>query len=355
MKNTTRWFPIILFVLIFASCKKEDAVLTVQNIALNKTEISIIQGDSTTLSVAFEPVGTKADISWSSSNEKVAKVTNGLVKAVAKGTAIITASTGMLTSNCSVVVTREDLPYKLIWADEFEGTALDVAKWQIEQGGNGWGNLEKQNYTDRSKNLRIENGSLVIEAFKETFGSNNYTSARITTKDKVSFKYGKIEARISLPVGKGTWPAFWTLGSSITYSRWPLCGEIDIMEHIGSDPTMISHAVHTSEKNGSKGNNWYSRKYLSNLENNYHTYGIEWEEKASEGDDNISFFIDGVKSTTLWEQHINSTSSNWPFNEPNFLILNLALGGKMGGTIDDNIFANQVIMKVDYVRVYQRK
>jgi beta-glucanase (GH16 family) len=118
---------------------------------------------------------------------------------------------------------------------------------------------------------------------------------------------------------------------------------------------MLSHAVHTSEKNGSKGNNWSARKYLDGLESNYHTYAIEWEKAYSDGDDCINFFIDGVKTATIWEQHVNSSVTNWPFNSDFFIILNLAIGGTMGGTIDDTIFNSPVLMKVDYVRVYQRK
>ncbi|MFZ4724733.1 MAG: family 16 glycosylhydrolase [Paludibacter sp.] len=355
MRKKTNWFAVVLFAITFISCKQEEPVLKLQNVVLNNSELTILQDDSILISANLEPVGVIATVEWSSSNEKVATVKNGLVKALARGTTTIKATADSISSTCLVIVTHEDLPYQLVWSDEFDGSTLDLTKWQCELGGSGWGNSEKQYYTDRTQNIRLENGSLVIEALKESYSSNNYTSARITTKNKASFKYGKIEARISLPVGMGTWPAFWTLGSNINTAKWPLCGEIDIMEHVGSQPTMISHAVHTSEKNGSKGNNWSVRKYFDNLENNYHTYGIEWEQNASEGDDNISFFIDGVKSTTIWEQHLNSKASNWPFYDANFLILNLAIGGTMGGSIDDAIFNNQVMMKVDYVRVYQRK
>ena len=204
--------------------------------------------------------------------------------------------------------------------------------------------------------MRFENGSLVIEAKKEDYQGSNYTSARINSLNKFAFTYGKIEARISLPVGKGTWPAFWMMGANINLAHWPLCGEIDILEHVGSQPTMISHATHTSEKNGSKGNNWYNRQYITaGVENSFHTYAIEWEKKYSEGDDNMSFYIDGVKSVTIWEPHINATMQQWPFNNDFFVIFNLAMGGTMGGTIDDAIFSNPILMKVDYVRVYQRK
>lgn len=356
MKKNTIIFAILMTTIGFVSCKQVEPEIKAQSISLNQTELSLEQGDSTTLTAEVLPAGAKPVIVWSSSNEKVVTVANGKVKTFARGTATIKITADSIYSaTCAITVTREDLPYQLVWSDEFEGTTLDLTKWSYETGGNGFGNQEKQYYTNRPDNIRFENGSLVIEAKKEVYGTNNYTSARINTRDKVSFTYGKIEARISLPVGKGTWPAYWMMGSNITSARWPLCGEIDIMEHVGSKPTMISHAVHTSEKNGSKGNNWYNQKTVADVESNYHTYAIEWEEKANEGDDNMSFLIDGVKSATIWEPHVNATVQQWPFKKDFFIILNLAIGGTMGGTIDDAIFNNPVIMKVDYVRVYQRK
>jgi len=354
--KTYKWILLSsLFAFSIASCKSEEPIGPVQSIVLNQTGLTLIEGDSIVLTPTITPSNSKPVIAWTSSNEKVAVVVDGKVKAMARGNATINAKADDLSASCTIIVTRTDLPYQLVWSDEFDGTTLDLSKWSVETGGNGWGNQEKQYYTDRPENLRFENGSLIIEARKEVYLTNNYTSARINSRDKSAFKYGKIEARISLPVGKGTWGAYWMMGSNITSARWPLCGEIDILEHIGSQPTMISHATHTSEKNGSKGNNWYFRKNVDGVENNFHTYAIEWEEKANEGDDNISFYIDGIKSTTIWEPHVNATVQQWPFKQDFFVILNLALGGTMGGSIDDTIFNNPVMMKVDYVKVYQRK
>lgn len=356
MKLTRFILSICILSLNLSSCKTEEPVPDVQKINLNMADISLAESDSVKLVVSFEPVGAKEKITWTSSNDKVAIVdTTGKVKALSRGFALIKAMGDSLYATCNVTVTRTDLPYQLVWSEEFDGTTLDLSKWNIETGGGGWGNNEKQYYTNRSENLRLEDGSLVVEAKKEVYQSNNYTSARINTRDKVAFKYGKIEARISLPPGKGTWPAFWMMGSNITAVRWPLCGEIDIMEHVGSNPTIISHATHTSEKNGSKGNNWYFQKTVNDVENNYHTFAIEWEEKYNEGDDCISFYIDGIKSTTIWEPHVNSTVQQWPFKADFYILLNLAIGGNMGGTIDDTIFNNPILMKVDYVRIYQHK
>jgi len=356
MKLTPHILPLVLFVLVlFTACKTDEPIVSAQSVTLNKSEDVLAVGDSVALIATLLPDKAQGTVVWTSSNEKVAIVTEGLVKGLARGSATIKVTVdSLLYSTCVFTVTADDLPYELVWSEEFDGDALDLTKWNYEIGGYGWGNSEKQYYTDRTENVRLEDGSLIIEAKKETYKeyTNSYTSARITTKTKALFAYGKMEARISLPAGKGTWPAFWMLGAT---SGWPYCGEIDIMEHIGSDPTMISHATHTSEKNGSRGNNWFNRQYVDGVEGNYHTYAIEWEKAYSDGDDNISFYIDGVKSTTSWQKHVDSTLADWPFNKDFYFILNLAIGGTMGGTVDDSIFDVPVIMKVDYVRVYQRK
>lgn len=354
MKNTIL-FLITIVLLGFNACKPEDEPLILSGISFQEKDISIEEGKEHDIKFKLEPVGVVADIVWTSTNEKVATVENGVIKALSRGSSNIRATAGEFTSTMTVNVTRTDKDYVLVWSDEFDGTELNSNNWTIETGGNGWGNQEKQNYTNRSENLRLENGHLIIEARKEKFGNNDYTSARIMSKNKVSYKYGKFEARISLPAGAGTWPAYWMMGQNIDIARWPLCGEIDIMEHVGSQPRMISHATHTSEKNGSRGNNWHwQRNFDFEVENNFVTYAIEWEERANEGYDNISFYVNGVKSTTIWEP-VNATVQQWPFKQEFFIILNLALGGTMGGAIDDKIFDNPVIMKVDYVRVYQRK
>lgn len=353
---TLRFLWIVPVLLFLSACEKDDPDPKVQKVILSDAVVNLAEGDSLTLEVSFEPIGASETITWTSSNEKVATVSStGKIKAISRGFTLIKAQADSVSATSEVTVTRTDLPYQLVWSEEFNGPTLDASVWNIETGGHGWGNQEKQFYTGRPENIRIEDGQLVIEARKEIYQSNSYTSARINTMNKKSFKYGKIEARISLPGGKGTWPAFWMLGANFPTARWPLCGEIDIMEHAGSQATTIVHAVHTSEKNGSRGNNWSFKKTAGNVENVFRTYAIEWEERANEGDDNISFFIDGVKSTTLWEPHVNATVQQWPFKQEFFIILNIALGGTMGGTIDDTIFNTPVLMKVDYIRVYQRK
>jgi len=247
--------------------------------------------------------------------------------------------------SCIVIqVNAQD--YTLVFSEEFDSTTLDPLKWNIQSGYAA--NQEKQYYSTGYQNIRIENGILIITGKKEQAEVSDrfYTSGRINTKGKGYIKYGKVEARISLPSGAGTWPAFWMMPETNVYGGWPKSGEIDIMEHIGSNPTMISHAVHTSNKNGSIGNNWYNRQTLTTAENNFHTYSIIW------GADDIKFYIDDTKSATLY-RNFSEDYKGWPFDQKFYVILNLALGGTMGGTINDNIFNQPVELKVDYLKIYQ--
>lgn len=296
-------------------------------------------------------------LTWTSSNPDVATVSEaGLVTALSAGNTFITLSNGLEAVTSRVAVEHTWGEYQLVWSDEFDGSALNTDVWNIEVNGNGGGNQEKQYYTDRPDNLRVEEGNLVIEARKEAYNNREYTSARINSRNKKYFKYGKIEARIMFPKGGGTWPAFWMMGNDYPQSNWPKCGEIDIIEHVGNQPRMASFAVHTPNKNGSRGNNWSMRSYMDGLEENYHVYGIEWLEDDFNGMDRIYFTIDGERLAMTQEEaeHVDD-NYYWPFNKDHFIILNLAIGGTMGGNVDDAIFASPVQMKVDWVRVWQRQ
>lgn len=296
-------------------------------------------------------------LTWTSSNPDVAIVSEaGLATALSAGNTFITLSNGLEAVTSRVAVEHTWGEYQLVWSDEFDGSALNTDVWNIEVNGNGGGNQEKQYYTDRPENLRVEEGNLVIEARKEEYYNREYTSARINSRNKKYFKYGKIEARIMFPKGGGTWPAFWMMGNDYPQSNWPKCGEIDIIEHVGNQPRMASFAVHTPNKNGSRGNNWSMRSYMDGLEENYHVYGIEWLEDDFNGMDRIYFTIDGERLAMTQEEaeHVDD-NYYWPFNKDHFIILNLAIGGTMGGNVDDAIFASPVQMKVDWVRVWQRQ
>ncbi|NIA00308.1 family 16 glycosylhydrolase [Massilia sp. CCM 8734] len=232
--------------------------------------------------------------------------------------------------------------WTLAWADEFNGTSLDTSKWNIEVNGDGGGNNELQYYTARSENIRVTGGELVIQARKEAYMGKQYTSGRITTQNKASWQYGRIEARMKIPTGKGTWPAFWMLGNSINSARWPASGEIDIMEHINSEA--VTHGtIHWSDQNNAYAN--YGGP-SGNLDfSQYHVYAVEWDASM------IRWYVDGNKFHEVnIAGGINGTSE---FHAPFFLLFNLAVGGNWPGSPDGSTaFPNQ--MQVDYVRVYRR-
>jgi len=288
-------------------------------------------------------------VTWSSNNEEVATVSEtGLVTAHKAGNAYITLATSVSSVRALVAVEHTWSEYELVWSDEFEGSALDESSWTIQTGGNGWGNQEKQYYTGRRENLRVEDGCLVIEPRKEVYENNEYTSARIMSKGKREFCYGKLEARISLPSGGGLWPAFWTLGN---HGNWPNCGEIDIMEYVGNAPNRIMGTLHTlKDRSGSKSNR---NVMIENAENNFHVYGVEWTQEERNGKDIIRFYVDGQVYSEQVESVLDD-AEYWPFDRPNYFIINCAVGGTLGGIINDAIWSEPRLMKVDWVRVYQR-
>lgn len=236
--------------------------------------------------------------------------------------------------------------YTLIWADEFNGSSLDASNWTCEIGAGGWGNNELQYYTSRSQNVSVADGNLKITALRENYQGSTWTSARIKTQGKREFKYGKMEARIKLPNGKGLWPAFWMLGANFTSVGWPYCGETDIMEHINSENTVYG-TIHW-DCNGYAS---WGQSTLNNYWNNfnvdvtqYHVYSIEWNSLS------IKWYVDGIQ---FMEANIeNSINSTEEFHKPFFFILNLAVGGNWPGYPDSST-PSPSTMYVDYVRVYQ--
>ncbi len=292
------------------------------------------------------------ELTWTVADPEVATIDqNGHLTAIAPGNTTVTLKTNIESVTALVTVEHAWGEYQLVWSDEFEGTVLDESVWGYNTGGNGWGNNEKQYYTDRPENIRVQNGMLEIEARKEQYQNNEYTSARIMSKGKKTFTYGKFESRIKFPGGGGTWPAFWMMGNS---GNWPNCGEIDIIEHVGNMDARASFAVHTVLKNGTRGNNWTKTQWFDYpLSGDFHIYGVEWAQEEKDGKDVIRFTVDGVQYAEVWEEQIDNNDS-WPFNKPFFIIFNLAVGGNMGGQIDNSIFDSPRIMYVDWVRVYQR-
>lgn len=243
----------------------------------------------------------------------------------------------------------------LVWADEFDvNGAPDTANWAFElgdgtaQGIPGWGNNELQYYTDRSENVKVENGNLVITALRENYMGASYTSARVLTKGKYQTKYGRFEARIKLPWGKGLWPAFWLLGDDNNGSVvWPQIGEIDIMEYRGQEPTITHGTIHGP---GYSGSNAVTKSYeLTNdrFDTGFHVFGVEW------GPNFINYYVDDVLYNQITPNDIPA-GTEWVFNNNEFyIILNVAVGGNFVGTAPDSNTVFPQTMEVDYVRVYQ--
>jgi beta-glucanase (GH16 family)/glycerophosphoryl diester phosphodiesterase len=239
--------------------------------------------------------------------------------------------------------------WKLAWSDEFNGSGLpDSTYWSFETGGHGFGNNELQYYTAfDTSNAKVSGGSLHITARNINREGRNYTSARLVTKDKIQWKYGRVEVRAKLPAGRGLWPAIWMLGSNVKTSGWPKCGEIDIMEHVGYNADTIFGTVHTAAFNHTKGTQKGAQVYIADPYASYHTYAIEWTPKK------IDFMIDDSTFFTF-ANHYNTTDE-WPFDQPFFLIMNVAVGGNFGGKegVDDAAFP--ATMQVEAVRVFQKE
>ena len=236
--------------------------------------------------------------------------------------------------------------WTLVFSDEFDKPgALDAAKWGYELGYIR--NQEAQSYTSRAENVRAEGGSLVIEARKEAYQGFGYTSASINTLGRFEFLYGRVEVRAKIPTGNGTWPAIWMLGVNRKEVGWPACGEIDIMENVGFDPLRIVGSVHTAAYNHTIGTHKSANVTVANPWEDFHVYAMEWYA------DRIDIFVDGQKYFTFRNE--GTGSATWPFDKPQYLLINLAIGGSWGGQkgIDDARFPHRYV--VDYVRIYQQR
>lgn len=259
-----------------------------------------------------------------------------------------------LTNNAQIVTMPEEMAqqpksgkWKLTWSDEFNYNGLpDSTKWNYDVGGSGFGNNELQYYTQNdTSNAVVRNGLLRITARKQNRDDKTYTSARLLTKDKSEFRYGKIEVRAKLPRGKGTWPAIWMLGKNISEAGWPTCGEIDIMEHVGYEKDSIFGTIHSKSYNHTIGTQKVKAIFIDKPYDDFHVFSIEWTPEK------IDFMMDNKVYNHIVNEH--KTANEWPFDQPFFLILNLAIGGNWGGKygVDDSIFP--AVFKVDYVRVYE--
>ena len=262
--------------------------------------------------------------------------------------------TGTITINAggsrqSITVTQAAAPrkditgpegYTLVWNDEFEGTSL-TSDWTYELQGPGWVNNELQNYVSDGGVTDVSNGTLKINLLKD---GNDIKSARIYAKRKTGWKYGYIEARIKLPKGKGTWPAFWMM--PVNYKAWPADGEIDIMESVGYDPNVVVSTIHCNKYNNTGTPVESARRTVATAQDEFHVYALEWTASR------MTFLVDG--SPLLTYDNDGSGKDAWPFDEPFYVILNLAWGGSWGGQQGVDESALPATMEVDYVRVFQK-
>ncbi len=265
-------------------------------------------------------------------------------------TAAAPATTSTTIAPPEPVPVDESDGWELVWSDEFDGESIDETNWTYDLGGWGWGNGEAQFYTSRPENARVENGLLVISLLQEKYEESYYTSARLKTQGLREFQYGRIEARMKVPHGAGTWPAFWMLGASFgrdeddpNASNWPDAGEIDVMEHVGRKPQVTYGTIHGPGYAGAGSlGGWNTQDY--DIADEFHTYAIEWDESG------IVWFYDGEPFYEIGPDDLGGRE--WVYDQPFFLIVNLALGGTFGGNIAlDNEYP--LHLYVDHVRVYQ--
>ena len=238
--------------------------------------------------------------------------------------------------------------WNLVWEDEFSGNSLDLTKWSYQTGGNGWGNNELQNYTDRTDNVSVVGGTLQIIAKDETFDGNDYTSGRIRSINQGDWTYGKMEARIKVPSGQGIWPAFWMMPTNNTYGIWPSSGEIDIMESLGHQTNITYGTAHYGNSFSDKGDSGGSFNTGGPLLSDaFNTYSVEW------GPTQIKWFINGFNFHTMNDTNADFNTYSWPFNHDFHFILNVAVGGNWPGSPDaTTVFP--ATMEVDWVRAYQK-
>jgi hypothetical protein len=332
----------------FLSCKKADAGAASKSAPTNLTVVAAVSTDGSGI-VNFT---ASADNSISYEYE----FGNGANKTVPSGTTsyqytlagsntydvIVTARSASGLSVKKTIQLLVDIKATvpgLLWAEEFNvDGAPDPTKWGYDLGNNnGWGNAELEYYTSRRENSIVEGGVLKIKAIKENFSGFTYTSARLLSKDKFAFKYGTVEVRAKIPAGVGTWPAIWMLGANIGTAGWPACGEIDIMEHKGSELNKIYGTLHYPGRAG--GNADGNTKIVANATTEFHIYKLEWTATA------IKVYADGQLV------HSVTNTNSIPFNHDFFVILNLAIGGTFAGPVDAGL--NNASMEVDYVRVYK--
>ncbi len=285
-----------------------------------------------------------------SDDTSVAETTTSVVSASTTSTSAATSTTTTTTIVPPAPVPIDSTEgWELVWSDEFDGAEIDLSNWTYDIGGWGWGNGEAQYYTDRPENASLQNGLLVIALRQEQIEDSYYTSARLKTQGLQEFQYGRIEARVKVPRGDGTWPAFWMLGANFDEdsddpaSAWPQAGEIDVMEHVGRKPQVTYGTIHGPGYAGAGSLGGWNTQDVD-IADEFHTYAIEWD---AEG---IEWLFDGEPFYEIGPGDIGNRE--WVYDQPFFLIVNLALGGTFGGNIALDL-EYPLYLYVDHVRVYQ--
>jgi len=333
----------------FSACSDDSSnAFAPVSTAESSSSATAIENLSSSLDSGTEPVIPSNDSHDDSANPSAKSSSDAPVSSSAvpssSSQAVIPSSDSREESSSS-----SSSPY--LWNDEFDGETIDTSKWgfEIGTGASGWGNNEWEYYTDRKENAYIKDGVLHIRAQKEDYKGSKYTSARMITKDKFSFTYGTVEARIALPTGKGIWPAFWMLGENFDKVGWPGCGEIDIIEAVNSENIVYgtNHWANGSEyaTYGNNTGNYRDQKHEMDI-TQFHTYKFTWDEKY------IRMFVDDfMYHEILIEGNQGDTEE---FHKPFFFLLNVAVAGNWPGfEVDDTQFPNEML--VDYIRVESRK
>ena len=261
----------------------------------------------------------------------------------------LTVLSVILFAQCSNNSEPEEKTWQIIWQDEFEGPqgqSPDSTRWTYDTWGNdsGWGNNQLEFNSNRPENVSLDGeGHLAIVAREESYEGLNYTSARIKTQSLFETTFGRFEARIKLPWGQGLWPAFWMLGNDIDSVSWPQCGEIDIMEYRGQEPSQIEGTLHGPGYSGGQGIGSTYTLTNARFDTEFHTFAIEWNL------DSINWYVDDEHFQTLRSSDV---TGDWVYDHPFFILLNLAVGGNWVGPPNENTIFPQTML-VDYVRVYQ--
>ena len=341
MKKLTIVFSAFLF--IWTACSKKDSGPA--NVTPSNLSVTAVVNTDSSGNVSFTATATNAltyDFDFGDNVKQEAQTGILTHKYPISGdyTVTVTAiSASGQTIYKSIQVTVA-VALKLVWSDEFDKPGSpDPTNWGFDlgTGSGGWGNNELENYTSRQANAIVSNGNLTIFAIRESYNGSNFTSARMISNNLYSFQYGKIEVRAKLPVATGTWPAIWMLGNNIASAGWPACGEIDIMEQSGTNKSLIYGTLHYPTEANQYGDG--ATVSITGANTAFHTYSALWAPTS------ITLFVDGVSYYQL------PNRAGLPFNQKFFVILNVAMGGNFGGSVDTSFTTDSMV--VDYVRVYQ--